>query len=207
MSACHGYPATPNDVDTQHAAKTECKSDIKHKFSRLRLSQLPGTAFTQRAVAFAEGSVPTCSSSRRLSVLCLPHENPSATQKPAAPAVTTRTSSSRRLCVLRLPHPRAQYSSFSIWTPLGLLLFPLRKYIFSVATTFLVAKLDFLWCGFFSCLARVFSRLGRVFSRLGRFLSAASRMHFFCCKGAFLLLQGVFSCCFDFFPLRSGIFC
>ena len=39
---------------------------------------------------------------------------------------------------------------------------------------------------------------GTVFSRLGRFFPAASKMHFFCCKGAFVLLQGVFSAALNF---------
>ena len=100
----------------------------------------------------------------------------------------------------------------------GCCFFPLRKCIFSVAATFWVAKLDFLCCWFFSCLGQFFSCLGRVFSRLGRFFPAASKMHFFCCRGAFVLLQGVFSAALNFsrceaaffagvfFPLRKQLF-
>ena len=107
--------------------------------------------------------------------------------------------------VLNISASSVAPTGWELWS--GCCFFPLRKCIFSVAATFWVAKLDFLCCGFFSCLGWFFSCLGRVFSRLGRFFPAASRMHFFCCKGAFLLLQGVFSCCFEFFPRRSGIFC
>ena len=81
---------------------------------------------------------------------------------------------------------------------LGCCFFPLQKCIFSVAATFWVAKLDFLCCWFFFLPRPVFSRLGRVFSRLGRFFPAASKIHFFCCKGAFVLLQGVFSAALNF---------
>ena len=88
----------------------------------------------------------------------------------------------------------------------GCCFFPLRKCIFSVAATFWVAKLDFLCCWFFSCLGRFFSCLGRVFSRLGRFFPAASKMHFFCCKGAFVLLQGVFSAALNFSRCEAAFF-
>ena len=88
----------------------------------------------------------------------------------------------------------------------GCCFFPLRKCIFSVAETFWVAKLDFLCCWFFSCLGRFFSCLGRVFSRLGRFFPAASKMHFFCCKGAFVLLQGVFSAALNFSRCEAAFF-
>ena len=90
---------------------------------------------------------------------------------------------------------------------LGCCFFPLRKCVFSVAATFWVAKLDFLCCWFFSCLGRFFSRLGRVFSRLGRFFPAASKMHFFLLQRCFCAAARCFFCCFEFFPLRSGIFC
>ena len=88
----------------------------------------------------------------------------------------------------------------------GLLLFPLRKCIFSVAATFWVAKLDSLLLVFF--LPRPVFFLPRtgffpprtVFSR--------------CLQNAFFLLQRCFCaaarcffCCFEFFPLRCGIFC
>ena len=89
---------------------------------------------------------------------------------------------------------------------LGCCFFPLRKCVFSVAATFWVAKLDFLCCWFFSCLGRFFSRLGRVFSRLGRFFPAASKMHFFCCKDAFVLLQGVFSAALNFSRCEAAFF-
>ena len=88
----------------------------------------------------------------------------------------------------------------------GCCFFPLRKCIFSVAATFWVAKLDFLCCWFFSCLGQFFSCLGRVFSRLGRFFPAASKMHFFCCKGAFVLLQGVFSAALNFSRCEAAFF-
>ena len=52
----------------------------------------------------------------------------------------------------------------------------------------------------------VFSCLGRVFSRLGRFFPAASKMHFFCCKGAFVLLQGVFSAALNFSRCEAAFF-
>ena len=52
----------------------------------------------------------------------------------------------------------------------------------------------------------VFSCLGRVFSRLGRFFPAASKMHFFCCKGAFVLLQGVFSAALNFYRCEAALF-
>ena len=58
----------------------------------------------------------------------------------------------------------------------------------------------------FSCLGRFFSFLGRVFSRLGRFFPAASKMHFFCCKGAFVLLQGVFSAALNFSRCEAAFF-
>ena len=89
---------------------------------------------------------------------------------------------------------------------MGCCFFPLRKCIFSVAATFWVAKLDFLCCWFFSCLGRFFSCLGRVFSRLGRFFPAASKMHFFCCKGAFVLLQDVFSAALNFSRCEATFF-
>ena len=90
--------------------------------------------------------------------------------------------------------------------PPGCCFFPLRKCIFSVAATFWVAKLDFLCCWFFSCLGRFFSCLGRVFSCLGRFFPAASKMHFFCCKGALVLLQGVFSAALNFSHCEAAFF-
>ena len=88
----------------------------------------------------------------------------------------------------------------------GCCFFPLRKCIFSVAATFWVAKLDSLLLVFF--LPRPVFFLPRtgffpprtVFSR--------------CLQNAFFLLQRCFCaaarcffCCFEFFPLRSGIFC
>ena len=89
----------------------------------------------------------------------------------------------------------------------GCCFFPLRKCIFSVAATFWVAKLDFLCCWFFSCLGRFFSCLGRVFSRLGRFFSRCLQNVFFLLQRCFCAAARCFFCCFDFFPLRSGIFC
>ena len=99
-----------------------------------------------------------------------------------------------------MPHVEFQQKN------VGCCFFPLRKCIFSVAETFWVAKLDFLCCWFFSCLGRFFSCLGRVFSRLGRFFPAASKMHFFCCKGAFVLLQGVFSAALNFSRCEAAFF-
>ena len=85
----------------------------------------------------------------------------------------------------------------------GLLLFPVAEMYFFRCGTFLGCKAA---AGFLSCLGRFFSCLRRAFSCLGRFFPAASRMHFICCKGAFLLLQGVFSAAL-IFSRRSGIFC
>ena len=73
-------------------------------------------------------------------------------------------------------------------------LFGLRKAGLSLLLVFFPAS-----AGFFSC-------LGRVFSRLGRFFPAASKMHFFCCKGAFVLLQGVFSAALNFSRCEAAFF-
>ena len=49
-------------------------------------------------------------------------------------------------------------------------------------------------------------RLGRAFLRLRRFFPAASKMHFFCYKGAFVLLQGVFSAALNFSRCEAAFF-
>ena len=88
----------------------------------------------------------------------------------------------------------------------GCCFFPLRKCIFSVAATFWVAKLDFLCCWFFSCLGRFFSCLGRGFFPPRMVFSRCLQNAFFCCKGAFVLLQGVFSAALNFSRCEAAFF-
>ena len=85
--------------------------------------------------------------------------------------------------------------------------FQLRKCIFSVAATFCVAKLGFLCCWFFFLPQPLFflPRTGFFPPRLVFFL-AASKMHFFCCKGAFLMLQSVFSAALNFSRCEAAFF-
>ena len=90
----------------------------------------------------------------------------------------------------------------------GCCFFPLRKCIFSVAATFWVAKLDFLCCWFFSCLGQFFSCLGRVgFFPPRTVFSRWLQNAFFLLQRCFCAAARCFFCCFEFFPLRSGIFC
>ena len=81
----------------------------------------------------------------------------------------------------------------------GNVFFPLRQLFGLQSWTFSAA-------GFFPASAGFFPCLGRVFSRLGRFFPAASKMHFFCCKGAFVLLQGVFSAALNFSRCEAAFF-
>ena len=66
---------------------------------------------------------------------------------------------------------------------------------------------NFLGCkAGLSLLRFFFPCLGQFSSCLGRFFPAASKMHFFCCKGAFVLLQGAFSAALNFSRCEAAFF-
>ena len=89
----------------------------------------------------------------------------------------------------------------------GCCFFPLRKCIFSVAATFRVAKLGFLCCKFFPASAGFFlPRTRTSFFPPRTVFPRCLQNVFFCCKGAFLLLQGVFSAALNFSRCEAAFF-
>ena len=81
----------------------------------------------------------------------------------------------------------------------GNVFFPLRQLFGLQSWTFSAA-------GFFPASAGFFLASDGFFPASDGFFPAASKMHFFCCKGAFVLLQGVFSAALNFSRCEAAFF-